>query len=253
MLIDWFTVGAQAINFLILVWLLRRFLYGPIVQAMNTRQERIAAQLRDAAQRTASLETVAQRLKNDRDAFDKERQQVLDRAADEAAALRRRLTDEVRRDVDSLRTKWTDTLHAEQRQTRDRMIEALQQESLATARSVLTALAGRDLEQTIVDAFLRRLAGLAPDERDALAALATNAAPLVVRSAFDLDDASRARIDAAVGAAFGATAACRFERADELVCGIELLGGGHKVAWSIDDALKSLEDGVRALDGSAAP
>ena len=27
MLIDWFTVGAQALNFLILVWLMKRYLY----------------------------------------------------------------------------------------------------------------------------------------------------------------------------------------------------------------------------------
>ena len=43
MLIDWFTVAAQAINFLILVLLLRRFLYGPIVKAMDDREAAINA------------------------------------------------------------------------------------------------------------------------------------------------------------------------------------------------------------------
>jgi F-type H+-transporting ATPase subunit b len=37
MLIDWFTVGAQVLNFLILVWLLKRFLYGPILDAIDAR------------------------------------------------------------------------------------------------------------------------------------------------------------------------------------------------------------------------
>jgi len=37
MLIDWFTVGAQALNFLILVWLLKRFLYKPILDAIDAR------------------------------------------------------------------------------------------------------------------------------------------------------------------------------------------------------------------------
>ena len=48
MLIDWFTVGAQAVNFLILVWLLRRFLYQPILRAIDTREQRIAAELAGA-------------------------------------------------------------------------------------------------------------------------------------------------------------------------------------------------------------
>ncbi len=45
MLIDWFTVVAQAINFLILVWLLQRFLFKPILGAIDEREKGIAAQL----------------------------------------------------------------------------------------------------------------------------------------------------------------------------------------------------------------
>lgn len=48
MLIDWFTVAAQAVNFLVLVWLLKRFLYKPILGAMDAREQRIASQLRQA-------------------------------------------------------------------------------------------------------------------------------------------------------------------------------------------------------------
>ena len=45
MLIDWFTVGAQAVNFLILVWLLKRFLYEPVLAAIDAREKKIAAEL----------------------------------------------------------------------------------------------------------------------------------------------------------------------------------------------------------------
>ncbi len=48
MLIDWFTVGAQALNFLILVWLMKRFLYKPILNAIDAREKKIAAELADA-------------------------------------------------------------------------------------------------------------------------------------------------------------------------------------------------------------
>ncbi len=48
MLIDWFTVIAQVANFLILVWLLKRFLYHPILNAIDAREKRIAKQLSDA-------------------------------------------------------------------------------------------------------------------------------------------------------------------------------------------------------------
>ena len=48
MLVDWFTVGAQAINFIILVWLLKRFLYRPILDAVDAREKRVATELADA-------------------------------------------------------------------------------------------------------------------------------------------------------------------------------------------------------------
>ena len=57
MLIDWFTVSAQAVNFLILIWLLKRFLYKPILGAMDAREKNIAAQLRDAATQKIEAET----------------------------------------------------------------------------------------------------------------------------------------------------------------------------------------------------
>ncbi len=49
MLIDWFTVGAQLLNFLILVWLMKRFLYKPVLDAIDAREKLIATELADAA------------------------------------------------------------------------------------------------------------------------------------------------------------------------------------------------------------
>jgi len=56
MLIDWFTVGAQIVNFLILVWLLKHFLYKPILDAIDAREKRIAAELADADAKKAEAE-----------------------------------------------------------------------------------------------------------------------------------------------------------------------------------------------------
>ena len=45
MLIDWFTIIAQALNFLILAWLLKRFLYRPVLNALDEREKLIASEL----------------------------------------------------------------------------------------------------------------------------------------------------------------------------------------------------------------
>ncbi len=56
MLIDWFTVGAQALNFLILVWLMKRFLYKPILHAIDEREKRIATELANADKKKAEAQ-----------------------------------------------------------------------------------------------------------------------------------------------------------------------------------------------------
>ena len=56
MLIDWFTVSAQVVNFLILVWLMKRFLYKPILHAIDAREQRIAKKIADADAKRAEAE-----------------------------------------------------------------------------------------------------------------------------------------------------------------------------------------------------
>ena len=73
MLIDWFTVGAQALNFIILVWLLKRFLYKPILNAIDAREKLIAAKLADADAKEAGAQKERDEFQHKNEAFDKQR------------------------------------------------------------------------------------------------------------------------------------------------------------------------------------
>src|SRR5471030_3083536 len=102
MLIDWFTVGAQVLNFLILVWLLKRFLYKPILHAIDEREKLIATQLAQADAKKAEAQKDRDEFQHKNDAFDQERAALLKKATDEARAERDRLLGEARKDADSL-------------------------------------------------------------------------------------------------------------------------------------------------------
>ena len=102
MLIDWFTVGAQTLNFLILVWLLKRFLYKPILDAIDAREKDIAKKLADAdAKKTEALkERDAFQHKNAE--FDKQRAALLSQAIDDAKSERQQLFDQAREAADAM-------------------------------------------------------------------------------------------------------------------------------------------------------
>src|ERR1700678_322607 len=114
MLIDWFTVGAQALNFLILVWLMKRFLFKPILNALDAREQRIAAELADADAKKAEARKDRDEFQRKNTEFDQQRAALLSKATDEANAQRQRLLDEARKDADSLRAKRQEALRMEQ-------------------------------------------------------------------------------------------------------------------------------------------
>src|SRR5271154_4298373 len=110
MLIDWFTVGAQALNFLILVWLLKHFLYKPILNAIDAREKRIARELADADAKKAEAQKEHDEFQHKNEEFDQQRAALLAKAADEAKAERQRLLDEARKDADALSAKRREAL-----------------------------------------------------------------------------------------------------------------------------------------------
>src|ERR1700736_5749722 len=114
MLIDWFTVAAQITNFLLLVWLLKRFLYKPILGAMDAREQRIAAQLRDAETQKSEAEVQSKRLREAREEFERQKQALLSQAKAEAEATRQRLTEQARDEIVTLRLKWREALREEE-------------------------------------------------------------------------------------------------------------------------------------------
>ncbi len=248
MLIDWFTVGAQAFNFLILVWLLKRFLYKPILDAIDAREKRIAAELADAAAKQVEAHNERDEFQKKNEAFDKQRAALLSQATDEAKTERQRLLDEARKAADALSAKRAETLRSDARNLNQAIRRRTQQEVFAIARKALTDLATTSLEERMGEVFTRRLREMDGPTKDGLAkALKTASEPARLRSAFDLPAEQRAAIQAALNETFSAEIHLRFETAPELVGGIELTTNGQKVAWSITDYLASLGKGVDDL------
>jgi F-type H+-transporting ATPase subunit b len=246
--IDWFTVVAQAINFLILVWLLKRFLYKPILRAIDEREKGIAAQLADAEAKKAEAQKERDDFQHKKEAFDQERAALMKNAEDEAKAERQRLLEGARKDADALRAKRQDALREEQSNLGQEIARWTQKEVFAVSRKTLADLATTSLEERMVDVFVHRLSALTGGAKEELAAaLKASTQPARVRSAFDLPPAQRQAIEHAVSESFGAEAHVQFETAPELVSGIELSTGGQKVAWSIADYLATLEKSAGEL------
>jgi F-type H+-transporting ATPase subunit b len=248
MLINWFTVFAQAVNFLILVWLLKRFLYKPILHAIDEREKGIASQLAQAEARVAEAQKARDDFQHKNEVFDQQRAVLLTKATDEAKAERQRLLGEASKDADALRAKRQAALQSEQRNLNQEIIRWTQKEVFAITRKTLADLANTSLEERMGDVLVgrvRALTGAAKEE--IVTAFKTSDHTVSVRSAFDLPAAQKSAIASAVKETFTSDARVQFETAPELVSGIEISTNGHKVAWSIADYLATLEKSAGVL------
>jgi F-type H+-transporting ATPase subunit b len=248
MLIDWFTVGAQALNFLILAWLMKRFLYRPILHAIDEREKRIATELADADTKKTEAEKEREKFQKKNEEFDQQRDEFLSKAKDEAKAERQRLFDAARQAADALRAKQQDALKSELQNLHKEIARRSREEVFAIARKMLTDLAGTTLEERMSEVFTRRLRELNDEAKEGLAkVLKPSFDPVLVCSAFELPSAQRAAIQHALNETFSAEIQLRFETAPAVISGIELTANGRKVAWNIADYLASLEKSVGEL------
>lgn len=248
MLLDWFTIGAQALNFLVLVWLMKRFLYKPILKAIEAREKLIAAELASAAAAKAEAKKTSDALQLERAHFEQQRAALLKQATEEAKAERLRLLEAARKAADALSAKRQATLASEAHGLSDAITRKTQEEVFAIARKTLVALASESLEERMVEVFTRHLRAMGAEDRERFgAAIKATTEPARVRSAFVLPAEQRAAVQAALNEAFATEVRVEFESGPELVSGIELVANGLKLAWSIGAYLSSLNAVVTGL------
>jgi F-type H+-transporting ATPase subunit b len=248
MLIDWFTVGAQALNFLILVWLLKRFLYKPILRAIDAREQQVSAKLADAVAKQAEAHKDRELFQRKNEEFDGQRTSLLGQATADANTERQRLLGQAREAADALGVKRRQALASDAQSLNQALSRWAQDEVFAIARKTLADLATTTLEERMGDVFTRRLRAMDGGAKEGIGkALKAASGPAIVRSAFELPLEQRATIQNAVNETFAAAIPLRFETAPELVSGIELTANGQRLEWSISGYLASLETGVGAL------
>jgi F-type H+-transporting ATPase subunit b len=245
MKINWFTVIAEVINFLILVWLLRRFLYKPVLKAIDEREKKIASQLKDAKAKETEAKKEQDEFARKNETFDKEKKKLMDKAIAETNEERQKLFEAARNEATELRSKLNESLKEMQENLNRDIAQKTQQEVFAIARKALTDLASIGLEEQSVNIFIKRLNDLKKEEKQQfIEAFKSGSNPILLQSAFDLPEKQQTEIKSAVNEVLGAKTQFKFNTAPELISGIELTSNGYKLAWSISEYINSLQKNI---------
>ena len=245
MLVDPFTVIAQLVNFALLIWLLSRFLYGPVTRAMEAREARVREQVEGAQRLRGEAEAEGKRYRAKLAQFEAERERLLSDVHAELDALRHEQIREIRAEVKMLRERWRRALEQEKEAFLRGLRAHVARGTVAVMRRALKELADEDLDDRMIKRFLDRLRAMPAAERERLAAAVRAGETCRVRTASPPSDAHRAALVDAIGSTLGIDAAPSFETDPDLGAGVELRVGGLKAAWTLDSYLDGLEEALR--------
>lgn len=216
MKIDWWTLGLQAVNVLVLLWLLHRFLYQPVLRLLEQRR-RLTAQVLEQAQ-AAQLQVRAERttLEAERAELAASRQRAQTEAQAAVAAERDRLLAAVQAEAAERATAARTALAAERRNAETTLAEEASRLAADIARKLLQRLP----QSAVLGAFLEgACAGLRRLPRGSVTA-AGETIEVVIAAA--LSDAEEVQCREHLRAALGIETDARFVVDPALIAGIEL-------------------------------
>ena len=243
--INWFTVVAQVLNFLLLVWLLKKFLYKPILNAIDERETKIREKLKDADAQKVAAQDEQQAFKKQQDDFDLQKKALMDKAMADANTQKLQLMNAAKMEADNLRSKAEKAAKEKQENDNLEMSEKIQQQVFAITRKALGDLASISLEEQSANTFTRQLSTLKDDEKKKFVeAFKSNSDAILVRSAMELSPKQKEEINNAINETLNAKAAIQFKISRDIISGIELSANGYKLSWSFSEYLHSLQKNI---------
>ncbi len=242
MLIDWFTTLAQIANFLILVFLLKHFLYGPIIRAMDKREEKIAKRLDDAESAKEEAKEQKKSFEEKSEELEEQKESLLEKAKEKAEDIRREKLKEAERSIEEKQRTWQRELDRQQQTFLDEVSRRSARQVFLIAGKALEDLAGQNLQNQMIDIFLDKLKTLqTPDTKQLRKELDKQKEPSVtIVGAFAIESSDRGRLTRALRELLGKSLAVEYERDEGLVAGLRLDCGNSVVGWNLDSYLQDM-------------
>jgi F-type H+-transporting ATPase subunit b len=243
--LDPITFLLEVINFLVLFWLLTRFLYRPIQEVIRRRQEEQEAARQAIATERARVEAEREGLAKERARAASARDAEAQKLAAEMVAERDKRMAELDAEVRERKAQTQARAEALEAEAARRHEEEAVSRAEHFLRSYMERMGGPELEQAIIRIFLADLATLAPADAERVRQ-GSKGPVITVATAYGVADAQKREVEASLRRLLGRQPETRWEVDREIVSGIRARLDGHVLE-------ASLTRGLDAFRGAPQP
>ena len=243
---DWSTFVFEIINFLILVWILKRFLYHPILGVVAKRRAGIEKAMADARRIEAEAGELKQQCQRELAQWEQEKESAKAHLREELAAERERLMAELETAVAEERERRRVLDQRQQHEYKRGVEEQGIAQGAAFSARLLSRVATPELEARLYALLLEDLRGLRAEDKRAVAdAAAAPGLQIKVQSAFAFDAARRAELAQALSEVAGKTLPGEYIENPELLAGFQVSIGPWILHANLRDELKFFSGALR--------
>ena len=236
--LSWTTFVLEIINFLVLVWILKHFLYKPVLDMIDRRRAGIEKTLADAKTLHEEAEQLQEQYEGRLAAWGQERQKARETLSHELDAER---TDKLNSLHTILEQEREKSRVAEARRQADalaRMEETALQQGGRFATRLLEEAAGPETQARLVEYLLTELKQLPAERIEALRnSYGMSSAEIRVASAFTLPEEQQQQLKSSLAKISGADIPIRFKQNSELLAGVRITIGAWVLAANLRDEL----------------
>lgn len=243
MTLDWWGLGLQAINVLILVWLLSRVFWRPVAGAITRRQETALALLEEGKTAQAKADAALAEVAEARAGIAAEREAILAEAKVAADTVAKAALKDAQAKADSLIAAARTAIDRDRNTARKENATRAAELSVEIAARLLGRFNTTEVQAAFLSHLVEAIADMSASDR---AALIASADGTEIVTATETDDAESAKIERAVKDALGGTPSVRLVTDPDLIAGLELRTGHFVLhnSWRADleNILKEVEN-----------
>ena len=242
MQIDWFEIVAQIINFFIILFILQKLLYKPVINMMETRQERIQKDQIEAEEKMNKAEELISEYDTKIAGVEDEKREILDDARDQAQERKQELLETYKEEAENKRQVYLDEIEDEKELFIKNLRKKLGQNAVKIASHILSNISSKELEDEIFNTFLENIRNLKDNIEEP--GLLDEEKDIELYSAEELSQDKKEKIKEVLGEQVENLDHLEFEVDEDLILGYQLSLETYTVHTDIKNYLDSIEEEI---------
>lgn len=249
MQIDWITFVAQIFNLFILVWILKRFLYQPILDVIEKRKNEINEKIDSATSLQRQAESEFQSLKSEKEDFEKSLQKQRNDLTKELTQQRKESLEVIKQEANQLKLQLHDQIKIQNENLKSELENFISHDFLNIAGKIITDLTDATPIERVLNLFYEKLVKLTKSEKTKIIKIIKNQKVIFVNSSETLSENHKRDMNRFLRDYFEIPPKTKIQYKTEstLVLGIEIRFADIAVDWTVKNYLNELEQGLEQI------